>query len=317
MSVVLEMPDGTFVLLCKGADNVMLDRAAGKVMDQVEIKAQLRKFSQQGLRTLVMAKRTISKDEFETWIKGFEQASASLKNRKEMLAEAAESIEKNMEIVGASAIEDKLQDGVPDTIEDIRKAGIKLWVLTGDKVETAINIGLSCKLLLPEEKGMRTLLLDIAEEADAVDEFLERVDIDVLRRYVDEVLTKGLSCKAPTTNDLLMWRLVATSFSRMVEREKSQRSQTLKVKHMKLETIRNAMLQIRVESDLREIVQEIEIARGTLLIVEARSARTLLFLSHIYIYTLEHRHDFGSNGQTCTTYCEGFHLKKTRGIEEE
>ena len=108
-----------------------------------------------------------------------------------MLAQAAEDIEKNMDIVGASAIEDKLQDGVPDTIEDIRKAGIKLWVLTGDKVETAINIGLSCKLLLPEEKGMRTLLLDIADEADAVDEFLERVDIETLRKYVGEISTEG------------------------------------------------------------------------------------------------------------------------------
>lgn len=52
-----------------------------------------------------------------------------------------------MILAGCSAIEDKLQEDVGQTIKDIKKAGIKVWVLTGDKVETAINIGQSCKLL--------------------------------------------------------------------------------------------------------------------------------------------------------------------------
>jgi P-type E1-E2 ATPase len=56
-------------------------------------------------------------------------------------------IEQNLELIGSTAIEDKLQDDVADTIQFIRKAGIKLWVLTGDKVETAINIGFSSGLL--------------------------------------------------------------------------------------------------------------------------------------------------------------------------
>lgn len=59
----------------------------------------------------------------------------------------AELIEGDFDLVGSTALEDKLQDGVPETIEHIRNAGIKLWVLTGDKVETAINIGYSCRLL--------------------------------------------------------------------------------------------------------------------------------------------------------------------------
>ena len=66
------------------------------------------------------------------------------------MRQAAEIVECDLTIIGATAIEDKLQDGVPETIEDLGVAGIKLWVLTGDKVETAINIGYSSKLLVPE-----------------------------------------------------------------------------------------------------------------------------------------------------------------------
>jgi P-type E1-E2 ATPase len=59
----------------------------------------------------------------------------------------AEKLETGFNLVGSTAIEDKLQDGVGDTIQAFKDAGIKVWVLTGDKVETAINIGFSCKLL--------------------------------------------------------------------------------------------------------------------------------------------------------------------------
>ena len=68
-------------------------------------------------------------------------------DRDDKVAEVAELLENDFELVGSTALEDKLQDGVPETIEMIRQAGIKLWVLTGDKIETAINIGYSCRLL--------------------------------------------------------------------------------------------------------------------------------------------------------------------------
>jgi phospholipid-translocating ATPase len=68
----------------------------------------------------------------------------------------ADMIERNMTLMGATAIEDKLQDGVPDSIATLSRAGIKLWVLTGDKVETAINIGFSCNLL---QKSMTLIMI--------------------------------------------------------------------------------------------------------------------------------------------------------------
>ena len=77
----------------------------------------------------------------------WQTAITKVNGRDEALAAVAEEFEQGFTILGATAIEDKLQDGVPDTIADLARAGIKTWVLTGDKVETAINIGFSAKLL--------------------------------------------------------------------------------------------------------------------------------------------------------------------------
>lgn len=94
--------------------------------------------------------REISEEEYKRWSQIYDNAATTLTNRSEELDKAAEMIEKDMFLVGATAIEDKLQDGVPDTIHTLQEANIKVWVLTGDRQETAINIGYSCKLLTEE-----------------------------------------------------------------------------------------------------------------------------------------------------------------------
>jgi phospholipid-transporting ATPase len=77
----------------------------------------------------------------------YDNAASQLSNRADALDKAAEAIEQNLHLLGATAIEDKLQEGVPDAIHTLQQAGIKIWVLTGDRQETAINIGLSCRLI--------------------------------------------------------------------------------------------------------------------------------------------------------------------------
>ncbi|KAA0173731.1 hypothetical protein FNF27_04880 [Cafeteria roenbergensis] len=144
-------PQGAW-LLCKGADNKMVDvadpsaselaRKAHAVLDQ-----HLTAFSERGLRTLVLGRRWMPWSEVTKWRKDFEAAERTVGGKDEALERVAEKYERDLELVGATAIEDKLQDGVPQTISDLARAGIKTWVLTGDKVETAINIGRTCKLL--------------------------------------------------------------------------------------------------------------------------------------------------------------------------
>jgi phospholipid-translocating ATPase len=104
-------------------------------------------FATEGLRTLLYAHRFLNETDYQGWRKIYHDATTSLVNRSELIEKAGELIEQQLELGGATAIEDKLQKGVPETIERLRRAGIKMWMLTGDKRETAINIGHSCRLI--------------------------------------------------------------------------------------------------------------------------------------------------------------------------
>ena len=104
-------------------------------------------FATEGLRTLLYGYRFLAEDEYRSWKKTYHDATTSLVNRTELIEQAGELIEQGFELGGATAIEDKLQSGVPDTIDRLRRGNIKMWMLTGDKRETAINIGHSCRLI--------------------------------------------------------------------------------------------------------------------------------------------------------------------------
>ncbi|KAH7113852.1 hypothetical protein B0J11DRAFT_445923, partial [Dendryphion nanum] len=104
-------------------------------------------FATEGLRTLLYGYRFMDNDEYDTWKKGYLEATTSLVDRTRLIEEAGELIEQDLELSGATAIEDKLQQGVPEAIDKLRRAKIKMWMLTGDKRETAINIGHSCRLI--------------------------------------------------------------------------------------------------------------------------------------------------------------------------
>ena len=148
MSVVVRSPEGDIVLYTKGADNVIYERLAPNQGFVEDTKKLLEKHAAEGLRTLVCAKAVLDSTEYEKWNREiWEPAELDMKDKKQKLADAAEMIEKNLLLVGTTAIEDKLQDEVPDTISTLAKAKIKIWVLTGDKQETAINIGYACALL--------------------------------------------------------------------------------------------------------------------------------------------------------------------------
>ncbi|KAF3957322.1 hypothetical protein CMV_017661 [Castanea mollissima] len=149
MSVILGCPDKSVKVFVKGADSSMfgvIDKSLNKnILHATE--SHLHDYSSLGLRTLVVGMRQLSASEFEQWHSSFEEASTAVIGRAALLRKVASAVENNLCILGASAIEDKLQQGVPEAIESLRIAGIKVWVLTGDKQETAISIGYSSRLL--------------------------------------------------------------------------------------------------------------------------------------------------------------------------
>ncbi|OUM67612.1 hypothetical protein PIROE2DRAFT_30469, partial [Piromyces sp. E2] len=148
MSVILRTPSEEILLLCKGADTIIYERLQ-KNQDQLRNAtfAHLEQFGSEGLRTLCIAYRYIPLSEYQKWSEEYHKAEISLKDRDHLKEELASAIERNLMLLGATAIEDKLQDGVPECIGTLQDAGIKIWVLTGDKLETAINIGFASNLL--------------------------------------------------------------------------------------------------------------------------------------------------------------------------
>ncbi|KAI9622323.1 hypothetical protein KEM48_007336 [Puccinia striiformis f. sp. tritici PST-130] len=130
----------------------------------------LEEYATEGLRTLCIAMREIPEEEYTPWSAIYERAAATVNGRTEEIDKASELIEKNLFLLGATAIEDKLQEGVPDTIYTLQQAGIKVWVLTGDRQETAINIGLSCRLI---SESMNLVIVN-EETAEATAQFITK-----------------------------------------------------------------------------------------------------------------------------------------------
>ena len=149
MSAIIRMPDGQIKLFCKGADSMIYSRLLAKQQQALrKLTAEhLEMFAREGLRTLCIAEKDLSEEQYEEWSRDHDLAAQALQDREQQLEEVSDRIERDLMLLGGTAIEDRLQDGVPDTISLLGDAGIKLWVLTGDKVETAINIGFSCNLL--------------------------------------------------------------------------------------------------------------------------------------------------------------------------
>ncbi|BEI88398.1 uncharacterized protein CcaverHIS019_0111160 [Cutaneotrichosporon cavernicola] len=156
MSVIVRSPEGQIVLYCKGADTVIYERLVknhNEQLKQTTLK-DLETFANAGLRTLCIAYRYMGEQEFDQWSKQYDEACAAVNDREDKIDKACEVIEHSLTILGATALEDKLQEGVPDAIAMLHKAGIKLWILTGDKLQTAIEIGYSCNLLTNDMEVM-------------------------------------------------------------------------------------------------------------------------------------------------------------------
>lgn len=126
MSTVIRGPDGVIKIYCKGADTVIYERLAADQKLSEPTLVHLEDYATEGLRTLCLAYREIDESEYREWADMYDKAAAQINGRGEALERVAEVIERDLVLLGATAIEDKLQDGVPDTIHTLQQAGIKV-----------------------------------------------------------------------------------------------------------------------------------------------------------------------------------------------
>ena len=173
MSVILEdMQTNKIMLFCKGAETSIFPCCTKG--DIQSCKDDIDKFAVQGWRTLALSYKYLSKTEYQSIENKLDDASNDVLNRERKLIKAFEDAESGLELIGASAVEDKLQEDVALTLETLRRAGIKIWVLTGDKRETAINISHSCKHFSDEMIKLPITDLTNADDIKAKIEMFEK-----------------------------------------------------------------------------------------------------------------------------------------------
>lgn len=164
MSVIVKTPEGKIIIMTKGADSHIIPRLAPGQDELIEATNNfLQEYSQDGLRTLILAQKEIPADVYAQWSQRYGEAQLSMVDRQAKMDDVAETIETDFTLIGSTAIEDKLQEEVEEVIQHVKDAKVKLWVLTGDKIETAINIGFSCRLL---DNEMEIFVIDAEHTKD-------------------------------------------------------------------------------------------------------------------------------------------------------
>ena len=155
MSIIVEDEKGVIKIYTKGADMEISKRLCHKSRFSENYKITIHDIeciSNLGYRTLMVAYRQISRDEYLQWKQKFHMEDLNEGKSTKIIELSYEAIEKHFELLGATIVEDKLQDEVPETIQQLKLAKIKFWVLTGDKMNTAVNIGYSCNLISKEQQ---------------------------------------------------------------------------------------------------------------------------------------------------------------------
>jgi len=218
MSVVCE-GQGRFFLMCKGADSIMFPRCRFEGVQLDQVQADLHRFAVEGLRTLVMAQRELSQTEFHAICHEVHLLKVSDPRTKDQrLADFFDLHEQRLLYLGSSAIEDKLQDQVPETIAKLIESEIKLWVLTGDKQETAIEIGRASQLI---QEDMQEIILTSKtqkEFEEKLDHELQQLGVDRSKRMtsMDEVPVifprRAIVIDGPTLIFALSSPEIATAF---------------------------------------------------------------------------------------------------------
>lgn len=152
MSVIVRDNAGRVQLLCKGADYIVAHRLRSDTARALRDATQddINAFSRAGLRTLLLASRQLDDATYQEWAKRWHEARTRIDDGREAaLDELMDEVESDLDLLGCTAIDDALQPLVPETIAYLLRANIRVWVITGDKQETAINIGYSSRLLVP------------------------------------------------------------------------------------------------------------------------------------------------------------------------
>ncbi|KAJ7703301.1 aminophospholipid-transporting P-type ATPase [Mycena rosella] len=220
--VVRDTQSGEITFLQKGADVVMT-----RIVQRNDwLEEETANMAREGLRTLVMARKRVSAQMYADFKERYHAASIRLDGRNEAMTRVvAECLEHDLELLGLTGVEDKLQDDVKSTLELLRNAGIKIWMLTGDKIETARCIAISTKLVARNQYIHEISKLKTSDEARNQLEFLQskldcclvidgeslQLCLDLFKNEFIEIATKlsaVVACRCSPTQKADVARLI-------------------------------------------------------------------------------------------------------------
>lgn len=159
--VVRHKTTNKITVFAKGADSAIfprlfeIDTNTDECMHREIVQEHNTKYATSGLRVLIVAKRDLTESEYHEWITQHTEIELATSNKENKLLASYEMLEHSFSLLGATAIEDRLQEEVPETISALQAAGINVWVLTGDKLETAVNVCYSAKVFTAATKILR------------------------------------------------------------------------------------------------------------------------------------------------------------------
>ena len=186
MGIILKnKKHGHIIYYLKGAENVMMRFVKDEYVNYIAENAE--NLATKGLRTLVLSQKLISQEEFDKWNVEYEDAKASMEDRKQKIAQVVSKLENNMDFLCVTGVEDLLQNNVASTIDNLRNAGMKVWMLTGDKVETATCISISAGLKAKTHKIYTIKNDDIKSEVDNDGKTQESVLLSKFEEYKKKI----------------------------------------------------------------------------------------------------------------------------------
>jgi len=264
MSVIVCFPSGKIELFCKGADFIIFEKLASDNDPQLlkDTQQHVNYYSSKGLRTLCFASRALKPGEYEHWKQIYTQATLAIADRASKVEQAAEMIEKNLYLQGVSAIEDKLQAGVPETLADLLRAEIKVWVLTGDKQETAISIGRSANLIQGDSQLLKLNCTSSEQFRLLMSSFLNEVQSNDLSNghFILVVDGKSLSYALSETQEDLLQLVLYCSCVICCRVSPIQKAQVVKL--VKYNVERTVTLSVGDGANDVSMIQEADIGIG-------------------------------------------------------
>uniref|UniRef100_A0A3Q3EY65 Phospholipid-transporting ATPase n=1 Tax=Labrus bergylta TaxID=56723 RepID=A0A3Q3EY65_9LABR len=184
MSVIVRSKSGETLLFCKGADSSIFPRVKQEEVERIRMHVE--RNATEGYRTLCVAYKYLSEEEYAQADAGLREARLALQDREQKLMSVYNQVETGMSLIGATAVEDRLQEEAAETMEALQGAGMNVWVLTGDKMETAKSTCYACRLFQRSTELLELTVRTLEDGGRRREERLHELLLDYHKKAVQD-----------------------------------------------------------------------------------------------------------------------------------